>query len=252
MENTASETTTAWRRDRVRSPSARRSRSRWGYTHAWARAARMPSMIDAWLSSSLNTTVSWRPPAPTSAPSTPRLAAKPVGNTSADPVPFHAARAASSSWCTGRLPDDQARGTGARAVGVQGVVGRRHHVRVLAEAQVVVGGEVHHGAAVLQPGAHRAVGQAAHRTPPPGVGDGAVAGPDRVAERSHQDAHVLDGGRPACPRSGPPRRRWWSGAARPRPRRPAVGSARRGPRSRRSPAGPSAGRRPVGPAPRRS
>ena len=57
-------------------------------------------MSDAWLSSSEHTSVS----GPAKVVSTPRLAAKPVVNSTAASVPFHSASSASSSWCTGREP----------------------------------------------------------------------------------------------------------------------------------------------------
>ena len=57
-------------------------------------------MIEAWLSSSENT---WAPSVPNT-DSTERLAANPVGNTTARSHPFHAARASSSSAWTGREP----------------------------------------------------------------------------------------------------------------------------------------------------
>ena len=71
-------------RARARPPRSRRSarrwsRSRWRYTAASARARRQPSMIDAWLSSSEQTST----PAVPNVVSTPRFAAKPVGKSAA-------------------------------------------------------------------------------------------------------------------------------------------------------------------------
>src|SRR5437762_1383203 len=76
------------------------SRSAWRKTATRARPRRQPSMIDAWLSSSLTTVT----PGVAKVASTPRLAAKPDGKTTARSVRFQSARAASSSWCTGREP----------------------------------------------------------------------------------------------------------------------------------------------------
>ena len=57
-------------------------------------------MIDAWFSSSENT---WAPSAANTS-NTERLAANPVGNTTARSHAFHSARDVSSSTCTGREP----------------------------------------------------------------------------------------------------------------------------------------------------
>ena len=57
-------------------------------------------MIEAWFSSSDST----RTVGPPSTLSAPRLAAKPVGKQTAASVPFQAAKATSSSVCTGRDP----------------------------------------------------------------------------------------------------------------------------------------------------
>ena len=61
-------------------------------------------MIDAWLSSSEQTSV----PGPPNVVSTPRFAAKPVGKSTAASVCFQSASARSSSECTGRRADDEA------------------------------------------------------------------------------------------------------------------------------------------------
>ena len=57
-------------------------------------------MIDAWFSSSENTVT----PAVPNVVSTPRFAAKPVGNRALRSVPFHAASSRSSSEWIGRDP----------------------------------------------------------------------------------------------------------------------------------------------------
>ena len=57
-------------------------------------------MMEAWLSSSEWTTT----PSEPNTDSTDRLAANPVGNTTAASAPFHSASAVSSSWWTGREP----------------------------------------------------------------------------------------------------------------------------------------------------
>ena len=64
------------------------------------RDRRQPSMIDAWLSSSLTTST----PAVANVVSTPRFAANPVGKRSAASVSFQAASSLSSSRWTGREP----------------------------------------------------------------------------------------------------------------------------------------------------
>ena len=63
-------------------------------------ASRQPSMIDAWLSSSEQTST----PAVPNVVSTPRFAANPVGKSAARSVPFHAASSRSSSLWIGRDP----------------------------------------------------------------------------------------------------------------------------------------------------
>ena len=104
IEKTESDTTSAWRAVRSRSRTSSRPRSEWGNTIDVARARRTPSMIEAWFSSSLRITVSSAPAAAVSAPSTPRLAANPVGNTRADSVPFQPRARPPSSSCAGRPP----------------------------------------------------------------------------------------------------------------------------------------------------
>ena len=100
IENTVSETTSARRASRRDNSQSRWSRSAWRYTSSAACESRQPSMIDAWLSSSEHTSTSRAP----KVVSTPRLAANPVGNSTARSVPFHSASARSSSPCTGREP----------------------------------------------------------------------------------------------------------------------------------------------------
>ena len=62
-------------------------------------------MIEAWFSSSLQISGTAPPgAAAATAVTTPRLAAYPVGNSTARSVPFQSASSASSSAWTGRLP----------------------------------------------------------------------------------------------------------------------------------------------------
>ena len=99
IENTVSDTMIGRTDDRASAASSL-PRSPWGYTVTPERESRQPSMIDAWFSSSEKT----RAPSVANTDSTERLAAKPVGNTTASSHRFHAASSDSRATCTGRVP----------------------------------------------------------------------------------------------------------------------------------------------------
>ena len=96
-------------------------------------------MIEAWLSSSEQMVA----PAAPKVVSTPRLAAKPVGNSTAASVPRHVGQLGFELVVAGTGPDDEAGGARAGAPAVDGLVGRGLHRRVLGQAEVVVRRERH-------------------------------------------------------------------------------------------------------------
>ena len=138
-------------------------------------------MIDAWLSSSEQTSV----PGPPNVVSTPRFAAKPVGNSTAASACFQAASSRSSSEWTGRRADDEAGRAGAGAPAVERGVRGRDDRRVLGEAEVVVRRERDDRAAVGRELALRA----RRRRSPRGARHWPASVADRRSPASRRSAH---------------------------------------------------------------
>ena len=193
--------------------------------------------------------------------STPRLAAKPVGNSSAASVPFQPASVGLEVVVHGsgaRRPGGEApdpvpqRSTAAMAP-------RPSTARVLGQAEVVVGGERDDvrpvGRRARPSGPGRVERRGARATGPRRGSPSASASTQRVpvaASRAHVAAHLVDRASPARRRCARSRRRWMvsSGmsdddvAERAQQHAPAHAP-------RRTPGGPSAARRRAAPARRR-
>ena len=169
IENTVSLTTSARRRAAVAEQRARDGRGRGGGRPRRRRgASRQPSMIDAWFSSSEQTST----PGPPNVVSTPRFAAKPVGKSAARGVAFHAASSCSSSRVDRARADDRAGPSRARCPSGRARRARPRHRRVRGEAEVVVRRERDDGAAVGGERAFRARGvEVARRAPAAGGAD---------------------------------------------------------------------------------
>ena len=226
MENTESVTTIVGalrgRRRSARSRAAPRGapcRSG-GRRESCERESRQPSMMEAWFSSSEST----RTPGPPSTLSTPRLAAKPVGKQTAASVPFQSASACSSSVWTGRDPVTSREAPGAGAPAVERRVRGRHHGRVRAQAEIVVGGEGdHRRRRRAGPAGPRASNSRGARQRPSSTTASSGPGPGRPRSRSAASrvrAGASSRRSPSSQRPPPARRRsarsrprWWSAAA---------------------------------------
>ena len=153
-------------------------------------------MMLAWFSSSER----MRTPGPPSVHSTPRLAANPVGKQTAASVPFHAAELPLELAVDGAAPGHQARGAGAGAPAGERTLGGRHHGRMGAQSEIVVGRERDD--------------RRRPRAGPPGRGRRTPAG------RASGPRRRPDPGRPGCGRPRCCRRRscgWRARRGRPAP-----------------------------------
>ena len=99
-----------------------------------------PSMIEAWFSRSEKITSSL----PTRAAIVPRLAVKPDWNVMTSSAPLNLARRCSSSTCRSSGAGDGAHRGRADAVFLRGFLRGLHQLRMVGQAEIVVGAEVEH------------------------------------------------------------------------------------------------------------
>ena len=160
------------------SSSARWPMSRWRYTASAERESRQPSMMLAWFSSSEST----RTPGPPEAAQHAEVGGEPGREADGGLGPLPLGQRPLELAVDGAGPGHQARGARPGAPAVERLVGRRHHGRVRAQSEIVVGRERH------RPPRHRA------RPPAPGrrTPGASASGPRRRPA-------------PARPGSGPPR-----------------------------------------------